>query len=176
MYTHHIRNLHVPMFAARRGLRGALRGLRGTVTLKTDKQAYLVGDAPIYQILGGAPGASIVWTSFKDGSATGEYQVSYGQSLGAEGRGVYTAAPWTDADVGLWEKQAILSNPDGTTSLAQVFFTVSKPAGSGTPLPPKAPGFFDKQFDFFGSQVSGKALLAFGGIGLFLLMGYMKGR
>lgn len=173
MYTHHIRNLHAPMVFARQGL----RGLRGPVSLKTDKQAYLVGDAPIYQILGGAPNAQIVWTSFKGGSATGEYQISYGQSLDAEGRGVYTAAPWTEEDAGLWEKQIVLSNPDGTTSLAQVFFTVSKPApaGSSAPPPPE-PGFFDKQFDLFGSQISGKALLGFGAVGLILFMNYMRGR
>jgi len=173
MYTHQIRSLHAPMMVAQRGRRG-LRGLRGTVTLRTDKQAYLVGDAPIYQILGGAPNATIAWTSFKGGVATTEYQTSYGQVLDANGRGVFTAAPWTADDIGVWEKQSILSNPDGTTSLAEVFFTVSAPAPAGTTAPPpQAMSFFDQQFNILGQQISGGALIGAGALAFVLLM-FMK--
>lgn len=168
--TYHLRNLHIPMLVARRGgLRGLL-GL-GALSLKTDKQGYLVGEAPIYQVLGASPNASLAWTSFKDNVATPEYQTSYGQVLDANGRGVYTAAPWTSDDVGTWQKQVILANPDGTTSLAQVFFTVSAPApaGSTTP-PPPAPGFFDKQFNVLGQQVSGGTLVGLGAAAFVALM------
>jgi hypothetical protein len=172
MYTHQFRSLHAPMMVARRGL----RGLRGTITLRTDKQAYLVGDAPIYQILGGAPNATIVWTSFKNGGASGEYQVSYGQSLDAEGKGVFTSQPWKEEDVGYWEKQVVLGNPDGTTSLAQVFFTVSKPAPTGSTTPAAEPSFFDKEFDILGQKISGGMLLGGAALGFVLLMSTMKGR
>lgn len=159
--VYHLRNLHTPMMIARRGSLRGLMGL-GALTLKTDKQSYVVGEAPIYQVLGASPNATLAWTSFKDGVATPEYQASYGQVLDANGRGVFTTSPWTSDDVGLWQKQVILANPDGTTSLAQVFFTVSAPAPAGSTgtLPPQAPGFFDKTTEIFGQQVPTWALLA----------------
>lgn len=165
MFAHHIHNLHAPMMA------GGLRGLAGpSVLLQTDKQSYLVGEKPTYAISGGAPGAAIAWTSFKDGVATGEYQAYYGQSLDAEGKAVLvTDTPWGDEHIGLWQKQVIVLNPDGSQSLGQAFFTVAKTAGAPEPAGAE-PGLFDRKIQLFGVQIPLVGVVAVGGLAAFLFL------
>lgn len=104
------------------------------VSLETNKTFYAVGDTPTYIVRAAIPGSQIAWTSFKDGVATGEFNANYGQVVGANGTAELVAGgPWTAADVGRWEKQAVVIAPDGSTSIAQVKFVVTETAPAATP-------------------------------------------
>lgn len=102
-------------------------------SLSVDKSYYTVGDQMTYIIQGAIPDSSIVWSSFKDGKSTGEYQSNYGQKVGANGTWEETVSV---PDAGRWEKVALIIAPDGSQSVAQAFFQVvakQEPSG-GTPV------------------------------------------
>jgi len=106
------------------------------LTLRTDKANYKVGDVPTFILQNGIPGDQIVWTSLKNGIRTGEYNSGYGSVIGANGAAELPASgPWTDADVGQWQKIATIINPDGSVAdYASVSFSVS-PATAPAPSP-----------------------------------------
>ena len=115
-------------------------GLLGAIglSLSVDKRNYQVGDQITYSLTGGIPGSQIAWTSYQNGKPTGEYQANYGQTIDANGTAQFTVGPWTDANVGSWQKEAIVIGPDGSISNAEVSFSVSPKAptpvaGSGSP-------------------------------------------
>lgn len=118
------------------------------LSLGVDKRRYEVGEAPKYIVQAGIPGSRVLWTSFKNGIATGEFNADYGQVVGANGTAELIGGPWTDADAGQngsqWEKQALVIAPDGSQQLVQTFFSVSpKAAGAATPtVPSSAVGSF----------------------------------
>lgn len=113
---------------------GALAGL----SFSLDKSAYAVGQTPVYRITGATPNAKIAWTSYLNGTPTGEYQAFYGQMTDANGDATITAAqPWNASHVGAWEKQVIIIPPDypaSDLSYAKTSFTVA-PAAAGSPTP-----------------------------------------
>lgn len=109
------------------------------LSLGVDKRRYEVGEAPKYIVQAGISGSKVLWTSFKNGAATGEFNADYGQVIGANGTAELTGGPWTEADKGNWEKQALVIAPDGSQQLVQTFFSVSpKAAGAATPTTPSS--------------------------------------
>ena len=90
-------------------LAGLMGDLLGDVQLSMDKSFYRVGEKPLYRITGGTPGATIAWTSYKDGKPTGEYQATYGQWLDNYGSAVIPAAQeWNENHIGAWRKDVII--------------------------------------------------------------------
>lgn len=111
-----------------------------TASLESNKSNYVVGDTPTYIIRAAIPGSRVLWTSFKNGEATGEYNADYGQVVGANGTVELVAGgPWTSAEVGTWQKQALIVAPDGGQNLAQTVFRVSEAAPAATPSPGQSP-------------------------------------
>jgi len=150
-----------------------LLGGLGALTLATDKRAYTIGETPTYIIQGGLPDAEIAWTSFRNNTATGEYQAAYGQTLDAEGKAAIRAAqPWSEEAAGFWQKQVIVLDPNQpwNPQTAQVFFTVSK-ADQSAPAPDapagEEPGFLDQTVDVGGTSIPIIAVLTLGGVALF---------
>lgn len=146
------------------------------LALFTDKRSYQVGDAPLYSLTGAIPGSRVAWSSFKNGQSTGEFQADYGQVIGANGTVELTGGAFADADVGNWQKIALIINPDGTTEQAQSSFSVSPKMAAGQASPMSGSGFFDGEVDLpVVGAVPKIAALAGAGIGLYLLFG-KKGR
>ena len=122
-----------------------MNGFLGEILLSlgVDKRRYEVGDAPKYIVQAGIPGSKVLWTSFKNGAATGEFNADYGQVIGANGTAELTGGAWTEADQGQWEKQALVIAPDGSQQLVQTFFSVSpKTTAAATPTTPSTVGSF----------------------------------
>lgn len=108
-------------------------------SLETNKINYVVGDTPTYIIRAAIPGSRVLWTSFKNGEATGEYNADYDQVVGANGTVELVAGgPWTAAEVGTWQKQALIIDPNGGQALVQAVFRVSEATPVSTP-PPTSP-------------------------------------
>lgn len=105
-----------------------------TASLEANKSNYIVGDTPTYIVRAAIPGSRVLWTSFKNGEATGEYNADYGHVVGANGTVELVAGgPWTPAEVGTWQKQALIIAPDGGQSLVQTVFRVSEAAPASAP-------------------------------------------
>lgn len=121
-------------------------------SLGADKQAYIVGDAPTFRIIGAKTGASIQWTTWRNGEVL-EYEASHGEVIGSNGTAELTHPAFTDDDVGYWEKQVIILATDGSQDAAQIFFTVSPVAQAVEPTAQAAPGFFDQRINLFGFEL-----------------------
>jgi len=150
-----------------------------SLSLSTDKRRYETGDAPKYILQAGLPGSRVLWTSFKNGAATGEFNADYSQTIGANGTAELLGGAWLDADAGQWEKQALVIAPDGTQSLVQAFFTVSpKTTGTATPAPVvgNVPGLFSGETDLFGVTIPLPPVVVYGGGGLLLYSMFFKGK
>jgi hypothetical protein len=103
--------------------------------LTIDTPYQTVAGTPRFTLIGAPPGATILWSSYKDGVATAEFNASYGQLVEANGTARLDGGPWTAADVGNWTKEVLIQSPDGTNNRAMVQFRVSAasvPAASGT--------------------------------------------
>lgn len=140
-----------------------------SLTLGTDKRRYEVGEAPKYILQAGIPGSRVVWTSFKNGAATGEFNADYGSVIGANGTAELSGNAWTDADAGQWEKQALVIAPDGTQQLVQTFFTVSPKAAASpsTPAPAaSAASWLSGETDLFGTTIPLPPVVTYVGGGL----------
>lgn len=152
----------------------AMRGL-GAIALQltTDKRNYVVGDTPTYTLQAAVPGSRVAWTSFKDGKHTGEFQSDYGQTVDANGTAELVAGgPWTESDIGQWQKQVLVIAPDGATSVAQVFFTVSPVAQQSVPTPTaSSEGLLDGSFDIGGISIPKPLAYVGGAFGLWLIFG-----
>ncbi len=83
-------------------------------TVTADKKVYCVGETPLYTLTGGADlvGKQILWSSFKDGISTNEFDNNYGHILTQKGTGSawsdygYT---WNVSHIGKWKKEANVS-------------------------------------------------------------------
>jgi len=119
------------------------------LTLKTDKQNYLVGDAPIYTLQNAQPGSLVKWTSFKDGEATGEYEENYGGTIGSVGGAELTGGAFTDKELGRWQKIAVVYAPDGSKTTASTYFNVL-PVASSQPVtqPANQENWLSGSFEF----------------------------
>lgn len=152
-----------------------LNGLMGAIKFEMDKSAYVPGDKPTYRITGGQPDSIIAWTSFKDGVATGEYQADYGQRIGADGSwSAQATQPWSETDVGQWQKQAVVIAPDRTIETAQILFSVWLPsarlaqgAPDIAPDPQAGQSFFNQSVTILGQQIPVLGLVVLGGAALF---------
>lgn len=127
------------------------------LSLGVDKRRYEVGEAPKYIVQAGIPGSNVYWTSFKNGIATGEQNADYGQVIGANGTAELVGGPWTETDVGNWEKQALVVTPDGAQQeLVQTFFSVVPKASAtaNTTVPAStAPSWLSGDTDILGTVV-----------------------
>ena len=116
-----------------------LQGLAGAIplSLSVDNTTQEVGKTYKYRIVGAPPGATLYWTSFKDGIATGEHNANYEGGVVDSNGTVETS--WTPAPehVGLWTKQLAVQDAQGAWSLAQVQFRVV-PANSAAAPPQQA--------------------------------------
>ena len=127
MQTHQIRALHAPMFRGLRGLGAAL-----PLSLRINTPYQLVGSKPTFTLIGATPGATVFWSSYKDGTPTGEYNASYGQVVEANGTVELEGGQWTENDIGTWLKEVLIQSPDGTNNRAMVQFAVSPVAAAST--------------------------------------------
>ncbi len=152
------------------GMLGALGAI--AMTLEMDKKSYLVGEQPIYTLKAAIPGSRVLWASFKDGQPTGEYQADYSQVIDVNGTAQLTGGAWTDAQVGRWEKQALVIAPDGGQSLAQVFFNVAAKVVPPTPsatqpgATPASGGLLSGNTYILGYTIPLPPLVVYGGSGL----------
>lgn len=106
--------------------------------LTIDTPYQVVGGAPKFTLIGAQPGATILWSSFKDGVQTAEFNSSYGQLVEANGTARLDGGAWTTADIGTWTKEVLIQSPDGVNNRAMVQFRVSAaPATAGTPTTPQ---------------------------------------
>jgi len=150
------------------------------LSLGVDKRRYEVGEAPKYIVQAGIPGSNVYWTSFKNGIATGEQNADYGQVIGANGTAELVGGPWTDADVGNWEKQALVVTPDGAQQqLVQTFFSVvpkATAAATTTPVPINStPDWLAGDTTIFGAAIPLPPVVVFGGLAL-LAYSLFKGK
>lgn len=127
MWTHQVRALHAPMFTGMRGLSAAL-----PMTLSINSPYQIVGSKPTFRLIGATPGATVYWSSYKDGKPTGEYNASYGQVVEPNGTVELEGGQWTENDIGTWMKEVLIQSPDGVNSRAMVQFAVSPAAAAST--------------------------------------------
>lgn len=144
-YNNHFRGYWSPPVGT---YSNSLMGMLGVIglSLSMDKATYKVGESPIYRITGAIPGATIAWSSTKNGQQTGEYQASYGAKVDANGTAEVTGGAWTDADKGQWTKTAMILKPDGTYDLSNVasFSVIAAQAAQPSPTQsPSAGSFLD---------------------------------
>ena len=121
-----------------------------SLTINTPYQ--IVGGKPVYTLIGAPPGVTVYWSSWKDGTETGELTSSYGQTVEANGTAKLEGGAWTDAQVGTWTKIATVQTPDGQNHTAMVQFRVS-PTAPATGTVPAATGtdFFSTPLFYLGS-------------------------
>lgn len=117
------------------GLAGMGAPLPLAVTIDTTRQR--VGQAPIYRIQNAPPGADIYWTSYKNGTSTGEVRAAYGDKVEANGSAELKGNPWTSDHVGEWIKEVEVS--DGQASYLGVVRFIVDPDASAQPAPIYAP-------------------------------------
>ena len=175
-YNNHFRGYWSPPVGT---YSNSLMGMLGVIglSLSMDKATYKVGESPIYRITGAIPGATIAWSSTKNGQQTGEYQASYGAKVDANGTAEVTGGAWTDADKGQWTKTAMILKPDGAYDLSNVasFSVIAAPVAGGSPVNPvNSGGFLDGNVNLpIVGSVSKTVALVGGGLALYLLT---KGR
>ena len=115
----------------RRGLRGLL-GAALPLSLRINTPYQVVGSKPTFTLIGATPGATVFWSSYKDGSPTGEYNASYGQTVEANGTVELEGGQWTESDIGTWIKEVLIQSPDGANNRAMIQFAVSPAAAAST--------------------------------------------
>jgi hypothetical protein len=106
--------------------------------LTIDTPYQVVGGSPKFTLIGAPPGATILWSSYKDGAATAEFNAGYGQLVEANGTAQLSGGAWTEADKGTWVKEVLIQSPDGTNNRAMVQFRVSTASTPTTPTTPAA--------------------------------------
>lgn len=138
--------------------------------LSIDSIVQRVGDTPTYTLIGAPPGATIYWSSYKDGESTGEFNSSYGQVVEANGTAQIAAGgPWTDANIGVWIKEVLVQDADGNNHTAMVQFRVV-PAAAEAGSPSPAPGsFWDNPLFYVGDLAVTPVVAGVAAIGLYFL-------
>jgi len=108
--------------------------------LTIDTPYQVVSGSPRFTLIGAPPGATILWSSYKDGAPTAEFNTSYNQQIGSNGTARLDGGAWTAADVGTWTKEVLIQSPDGTNNRAMVQFRVSAaPTPTSLPSPSAQP-------------------------------------
>jgi hypothetical protein len=145
--------------------------------LTIDTPYQVVGGAPKFTLIGAPPGATIFWSSYKDGVATPEFNANYNQLVEANGTARLTGGAWTGTDVAReWTKEVLIQSPDGTNNRAMVQFTVSAaptptPAGTVGSAQPAAGSFWENPLFSIGDF---EVTPAVAGIGLAALYFFTK--
>lgn len=138
------------------------------ISLSIDSGYQVVGQQPTYRIANASPGAQIYWSSYKDGRDTGEVRAAYGDTVGNNGSLEIKGGAWTDANVGVWQKEIEIANPDGSISRAAIQFQVVPESATQAPIVSGAQGgsfFQDTLFTVAGFNITGTTvILALGGI------------
>lgn len=144
--------------------------LTGTlpISLSINSPVQVVGKQPTYRISNATPGAQVYWSSYKDGKDTGEVRAAYGQTVEANGSLEITGGNWRTDDVGVWQKEIEIQNPDGTVSRAVIAFQVVPESAAQTPVVAGSQGgsFFSDPLFFVGNYgvTPGTLLLGFGAL------------
>ena len=108
--------------------------------LTIDTPYQVVSGAPKFTLIGAPPGATILWSSYKDGAPTAEFNSAYNQTIEPNGTARLDGGAWTSADVGTWIKEVLVQAPDGTNNRAMVQFRVSAaPSSTTSPAPAAQP-------------------------------------
>lgn len=74
--------------------------------LSIGNDVFAPGETPTYSIQGASANTPIYWSSWKDGTSTGEVDVNYGETTDDSGNWTSSKGPWSAADSGIWIKQA----------------------------------------------------------------------
>jgi len=115
------------------GLHGLAEALPLSLTINTPFQT--VGSKPVYTLTGAPPGATVFWSSYKDGVPTGELNSAYSQIVESNGTArLEGSEAWKETDQGTWIKIALVQTPDGANHTAMVQFRV----GAAAPAPGSA--------------------------------------
>ena len=77
------------------------RGL-GALSFNMNKAAYYVGEAPTYNLSGGAAYSPVLWSSMKNGESTGEVLTDYGHRTDGNGNLTGAGGVWTADQIGAW--------------------------------------------------------------------------
>ena len=134
-------HLHAPMMVGYRSLRGLGEDL--PIQLSVDSPYMNVGKVAHFRIINAPPNAKILWSSYKNGAATGELNAYYNQDTGANGSADLTWTPGAE-HVGNWVKTIDVQDPQGGNHTALVQFTVGPAVSAGaTPAPASAPSFLE---------------------------------
>ena len=137
------------------------------IGLSIDSGTQIVGKQPTYRIVNATPGAQVLWSSKKNGTATGEVRASYGDTIQGNGSLEIAGGNWRDDDIGTWIKEIEIQNPDGTIQQAYVMFQVVAPASvNQAPVLNTNSGFFSQPLTYIGdfAITPTTALLAIGAI------------
>lgn len=106
--------------------------------LTINSQIQEVGKAPVFTLIGAPPGAQVLWSSFKDGVETAEFNAGYGQMVESNGTAKLTGGNWTEADLGVWSKQVLVQDAAGNNYRGMVQFRVV-PAAAASPVTSPTP-------------------------------------
>lgn len=139
------------------------------LSLAIDSPHQVVGGKATYRLQGAPPGATLAWSSYKDGKATGEFNAAYaGQAVEANGTLELTSEAWRPEDAGVWRKIVAVLGANGQVVASAIVEFVVQGAAPANPSQPYA-------------QPSGSALfylgdfavtpgLALGGLALLYLL------
>lgn len=111
--------------------------------LTINSQIQRVGEAPVFTLIGAPPGATVLWSSYKDGVATAEFNAGYGQHVESNGTAKLTGGNWTTADEGVWTKEVLVQDASGQNYRGMIQFRVvpaTNSAASPVPTPTPASG------------------------------------
>jgi len=121
------------------------------ISLEIDTPYQVVGRTGKFRIIGAPPGATIYWSSYKNGVATGELNSSYGQKIEANGTAELEQV-WTADHIGAWVKEILVQDSAGTNYTAMVQFTVS-PAPTPGAVAPAEESWMEKGFSIGGVTI-----------------------
>ena len=111
--------------------------------LTIDTPYQVVGGAPEFRIIGAPPGAAVLWSSYKDGQPTAEFNAGYGQVVEPNGTAKLTGGAWLSTDAGTWIKEVLVQDANGQNYRGVVQFRVgAAPATTTTPTTPATTGSF----------------------------------
>lgn len=140
------------------------------LSLSINTTNQVVGGKPTFTVIGAPPGATVYWSSYKDGKATAEYNSSYGQIVESNGTAELEGGAWIDSDVGVWTKEVLIQSPDGTNNRAIVQFRVSPaPATAPAPTPTASGNFLSDPLFYLGDFPVTPVVAGIGGVALYFL-------
>lgn len=174
-----VNSLAVPMLTAalRYGSETSYgRGIGSTpipLNASVEPSPLIAGQAAKFRILGAPPNALIYWSSFKNGSHTGEDNASYGDSTAGNGTAELPYTPRAE-DVGSWQKIVRIRDANGTDYQGIINYTVLPAGASAGPAPASAgpagtiADSLSGSVDILGIQIPTSLLIVGGIAALFL--------